>query len=149
MKIVNYDKISDKVLRTSECVNGITFLSSEQNDLIIETAKDADRLKQWFDRIGIKYENIDIIGSRFVYKVGDKQLDLSDLSSGEKYILYLMACKQVNKEIIAQGLFERLGSRLEKVVLENFADYDALTVVVYNALLPKEFKPYFVEEIRV
>jgi hypothetical protein len=62
-------------------------------------------------------------------------------------MLYLIACKQFNKKVIANGLFEHIGSRLESVIENNLLDYDNLVVVIYNAHLTKTFMKYLVEEI--
>ena len=54
-----------------------------------------------------------------------------------------MAGKAINANIVACGLFERLGGRLEAVALREFRDYENLTVVIYNALLPKAQKYFY------
>ena len=104
-------------------------------------------MEKWFKIIGIKYDSISINGNAILYKVGDKELGLSDLSSGERLILYLLACKVSDKPIVVQSLFERLGNRLEQVVYDNLLDYKSLTVILYNAYIQKAFDPYFVKEI--
>lgn len=148
MKIVKYTDISDRKLRTSNCIDGVTFLLSDEHELVKEAAVNVETIKKWFDIVGIKYDNINMIGNRFIYNIGDKQMDLSELSSGERYIIYLLACKKLGKHVIAQGLFERMGSRLEGVIFNNLMDYENLIVVTYNAILTKEFKEYMVEEVQ-
>lgn len=72
---------------------------------------------------------------------------LADLSSGERLLLYLLACKNKGENgILVRSLFERLGSRLTKVVKNNLFSYNGLVVVYYNRC-PLEAQQFIVKEI--
>lgn len=149
MKIVKYKDISDdSILQTMTVISGVTFLIKEQCMEVLNAADNSkDKLKQWFDIIGIKYDELNVEGKNINYIVNNTELSLSDLSSGERLLLYLLACKISNKPLVVKSLFERLGNRLEQVVFENLSDYTNLIVIVYNAYPKKEFEQFFVKEI--
>jgi hypothetical protein len=149
MKIIYVDDIKDQsILKRIETINGVYFMDKEQCNVIISAANNSiDTLKEWFNIIGIQYDNIKIINENIVYTVNKKDLYLADLSSGERYILYLLACKQLNANIIAEGLLERLGNRLRNVVKEHLTNYSNLIVVYYNSYINSEFEKYAVKEI--
>lgn len=71
-----------------------------------------------FHQIGVKFDKIQIMEEGYIaYSVNGKVLSLSKLSSGERFILYLLACKILNKKVLAIELFERLGKRLTDVIM--------------------------------
>lgn len=149
MRIIDVENIKDSsVFRKTHTIDGVTFLNIDECNLVLEASNNnLDVIKGWFDLIGIKYQDIVINnGNHIIYFVNNHSLQLADLSSGERYILYLIACKKLKKKVIANGLFERLCSRLQKVVCNELADYDNLIVVYYNDY-PVELKDYIVEEI--
>lgn len=148
MKIIDIQSISnDCIFQKVQTVNGISFLDSEQIMIVLDAVANKNTIKGWFDKIGINYSDIKLYNNMIFYKIKNQWLPISELSSGEKYLLYLFACKQLKREVIALGLFERIGGRLESVVLKELWDYRSLTIVVYNVILPKEFAPYYVKEI--
>ncbi len=149
MRIIDVEDIKDaSVFRKTYTVDGITFLSLDECKVVLEASNNnLETIKKWFDLIGVKYDDININNGTYItYSVNKNILQLADLSSGERYVLYLMACKNLKKKVIANGLFERLCSRLQKVVCNELADYDNLVVVYYNDF-PIELKEYIVEEI--
>ncbi len=149
MKIIDVENIKDaSVFRKTHTVDGITFLSIDECKVVLEASNNnLETIKKWFDLIGVKYDDININNGTYItYSVNKNVLQLADLSSGERYILYLMACKSLNKKVIANGLFERLCSRLQKVVCNELVDYDNLIVVYYNDF-PIKLKNYIVKEL--
>lgn len=76
------------------------------------------------------------------YSVNNKTLSLSKLSSEERFILFLMACKKIDASVLAIGLFERLGKRLTDVVYNNLIDYNNLVVLLSNVYLNKKFSQW-------
>lgn len=149
MRIIKIQDIKDdSILLSKTVIDGVTFLIYQECLEVVQAANfELCTVEKWFKIIGIKYDSISINGNAILYKVGDKELGLSDLSSGERLILYLLACKVSDKPIVVQSLFERLGNRLEQVVYDNLLDYKSLTVILYNAYIQKAFDPYFVKEI--
>lgn len=65
------------------------------------------------------------------------------MSSGERFVLYLIACKINNISVLAISLFERIGDRLMNMVYNELGDYDNLTVLWVNASYPKSFMQYW------
>lgn len=119
------------------------------NKFILEAAHyDINTITEWFNTIGIEYSNIEIITNGYIiYKVKEESLMLADLSSGERLLLYLLACKNKGENgILVRSLFERLGSRLTKVVKNNLFSYNGLVVVYYNRC-PLEAQQFIVKEI--
>lgn len=148
MKIVNFKNISNEFIRRNYVIDNVSFLSRDECTFIYNSCdKDINILKCWFDKIGIVYNNLFFIGDSVFYTIDNMQFCLSDLSSGERYLLYLMACKKVNKEVVALSLFERLGGALEDVVYNEFKDYNNLTVVVFSFIINPKFKYLYKEEI--
>ncbi len=146
MRLIKIENLrgNDRILRGINVVNGITFLGYEQRKFVLEAANnDLNIIKNWFTKIGICYDSIEIVKNNIYYTVGGETLSLPDLSSGERFLLYLMAGKAINANIVACGLFERLGGRLEAVALREFRNYENLTVVIYNALLLKAQKYFY------
>lgn len=138
----------DSILQRRDYINNVTFLDSDTCNIVIEACNsDLNILKLWFNKINIEYTDIFIVHNKIYYTIDDMTLCLSDLSSGERYALYLIACKQLHKDLIAASVFERLGRRLEAVVTSIVKDYDELTIIVYNAILPKELHQYRVKEL--
>jgi hypothetical protein len=86
MKIIYVDDIKDQsILKRIETINGVYFMDKEQCNVIISAANNSiDTLKEWFNIIGIQYDNIKIINENIVYTVNKKDLYLADLSSGER-----------------------------------------------------------------
>lgn len=149
MKIIKYQDIKDDgIFQKKEVISDINFLTSEEGMEVLQAANsDINTLEKWFYIIGIKHDSIKINGQQIVYSVGNVELSLAQLSSGERILLYLLACKVSNKPIIVKSLFERMGNRLENVVYNNLTDYENLTIILYNADIKPEFTPYFVKEI--
>ena len=113
MHIVNISDIKDdSILQKTNYINGIDFLDGDQCNFIVNAAKNnIETIKSWFNILGIKYNSVYIINNSIRYTIENNELSLSDLSSGERYILYLLAGKKIEKPIVAGGLFERLGSK--------------------------------------
>lgn len=149
MKYIHIKNIKDdSILQKRDFISSVTFIDSDTCNTVAEACSHGvNTLKSWFNTIGIEYTKIIIVHNTIRYVVDGIVLSLSDLSSGERYMLYLLACKQLHKELIAGGLFERLGSRLETVATNIVKDYDELTIIVYNAYIPKELKQFEVKEI--
>lgn len=150
MKIIRIDNIKDDtILQRMSYINGVTFLDIDQRKTVIDACnKDVNTLKSWFKIIKINYNDIVIHDNDVSYSVNNtSDLTLSDLSSGEKFLLYLLACKATEQPLIAAGLFERLGSRLEGVATNIIKDYDKLILIYYNAYLPMEIRQFEVEDL--
>ena len=148
MKIIDIRYVDDSVFMNKSVKNNVLFLNSDDCKFIYEASNgNIDVIKNWFNIIGVCYDDVYFIGKLLVYKVDDVVLALPDLSSGERFILYLLACKYVNKEVIVVSLFERLGSRLERVVYNEFKDYDLLTVIIYSFIISPDFKYLCVKDM--
>ena len=93
------------------------------------------------------YDDIKLDGVTVSYKVNNIWLSLADLSSGERNLLYLLACKRLNRKVILWGLFERLGERLTNLALTELKDYENLIIVVCNVILPREYDNMFIKEL--
>lgn len=149
MKIIHCNAINQKLYTKYVIIDGMSFTDREDCQLVIDAANsNIETIKKWFDIIGIKYSNIKIVSSYAIYTVGDnKDLMLADLSSGERLLLYILACKTLNKQnLLVQSLFERLGTRLTDVCYDIIRDYEDLTVVYYSKL-PVIFKEFEVDAI--
>lgn len=148
MKIIDIKNVDDSIFQKNNLIKGVSFLDMEDCMFIYTASKGSiSVIKSWFDKIGVIYDSIYFVGKMVVYTVQNVELTLSNLSSGERYILYLLACKNVNKKVIAVSLFERLGSRLEHVVYNEFKDYDFLVVITYNFIIDPDFKYLCVKEV--
>ncbi|MCM1222807.1 MAG: hypothetical protein NC548_50955 [Lachnospiraceae bacterium] len=150
MKIINNKYITNtQELLNYRVIDGISFLNRDDQKFIVDAANhDIDKIKEWFNIIGIKRDDISIMADNYiVYTVNGKTLMISDLSSGERLLLYTLACREVNKQgIILKSLFERLGSRLTKVAEEVLKDYNNIIVIWYNTR-PLSLKQFEVKEI--
>lgn len=149
MHIVNISDIKDdSILQKTNYINGIDFLDGDQCNFIVNAAENNIKtIESWFNILGIKYDNVYIINNNIRYTIGSSELSLSGLSSGERYLLYLLAGKKIEKQIVAGGLFERLGSKYAELVIEQFKDYNNLTIITYNALLSTDAKKYVRREL--
>jgi len=141
MHIRSIEHFSDYVSFNGNVLNGVSFLDSDQVALIYNVCNgSALELNIMFNQIGVKFDDISIMREDYIaYSVNDKVLSLSKLSSGERFILFLMACKKMNSPVLAIGLFERLSKRLTDVVYNNFKDYDNLIILLSNVYLSKKF----------
>lgn len=141
MFIRSIEHFNDYVNFTGMVVNGVSFLDSDQIAFIYRVCdSNVPELSTMFNKIGIKFDKIQIMQEDYIaYSVDGKILSLSKLSSGERFILYLMACKKVDISVLAIGLFERLGKRLTDVVYEELRDYRNLIVLLSNVYLNKKF----------
>lgn len=141
MLIRNIKHFNDYVSFNGTVINGVSFLDSDQVAFIYKVCDgDMSNLCSMFNQIGIKFDSIQIMQEDYIaYSVNNKTLSLSKLSSGERFILYLLACKKVDISVLAIGLFERLGKRLTDVVYDNFLDYNNLVVLLSNVYLNKKF----------
>lgn len=150
MKIIRNQNIKDtSVLLKYRVIENINFLNKDDCKFIVESANhNINTIKKWYDIIGIQYSNIEIIANNYIiYTVNNESLMLADLSSGERLLLFLLACKNVNEQnILVRSLFERLGSRLTDVVCNNLTDYEGLTVISY-AGYPLILESHEVEQI--
>lgn len=148
MRIIRINDIKDiTIFQRLHTVNNITFLQHEQIHLVIDAANDVDTLKMYFDKVGIKYDDLMIAQGIIMYCVDGVWLPISELSGGERYILYLLACKKSELKVIAHGLFECLGDRLTNIALNEFSDYKNLIIVQYNYVLSGNMLKYVVKEI--
>lgn len=150
MKIINNKYITNtQELLNYRVIDGISFLNRDDQKFIVDAANhNTDKIEEWFSIIGIKHDNISIMADNYVvYTVNNKTLMVSDLSSGERLLLYTLACREVNKQnIILKSLFERLGSRLTKVAEGILKDYNNVIVIWYNTR-PLSLKQFEVKEI--
>ena len=108
--------------------DGVTFLDADQRKTVIDACgKNVDILKNWFNTIKVNYNNWVIHDNDISYSINNaSDLTMSDLSSGERFLLFLLACKTLNMPLIAAGLFERTGNRLENIATNIIRDYDNL-----------------------
>lgn len=124
-----------------ETVKKVTFLGRYKCDKVLKASKfNTNKIKEWFNAIGIKYTDIKIDGNEIIYYRDNVQLKLSELSSGEAYILYLLASKILEDKVLAIGLFERLGKRLEDVVYKELLNYENLIIVRTNYIIPSKYR---------
>lgn len=149
MKIINISDIKDdSIFLKKNYINGIDFLDSEQCQFVVNAAKNnITTIKKWLDLLSVNYDDAYFINGNIRYKVGNTELSLSDLSSVERYLLYLLAGREIEEQIIAGGLFERLGRKFERLVIDQFKNYEGLTVIIYNALLPEDARQYIRKEL--
>ena len=139
MKIIPITKFKRKP--GIEEITEVTFLDTDSCDFIVEASNNnVNTIKNWFNTIGVEYTDISLVGNDITYYIEDKALKLSSLSSGEAYILYLLACKAENKKICAFSVLEIMGSRLQNIVYEQFKDYSELTIVTFNAIVPRKWE---------
>mgnify|MGYP001129350366 CR=1 FL=1 len=134
----NYDNFK------GEIVDGVSFLVSDQIVNVYDACcGDIDKLINMFKIVGVKFDHINVMMKSCIsYSVDGLDLTLADLSSGERFVLYLLACKKLKEEVLAIGLFEILGSRLMNVVYEELRDYENLTILLFNTCLDLKFNPY-------
>lgn len=144
MIIRSIEHFNDYVSFNGIVVNGISFLDSDQVAFIYKVCNgNMLNLGTMFNQIGIKFDRIQIMQEDYIaYSVNNKTLSLSKLSSGERFILFLMACKKIDASVLAIGLFERLGKRLTDVVYNNLIDYNNLVVLLSNVYLNKKFSQW-------
>lgn len=126
-------------------VDGVSFLDSKQTSLVYKACNGSkDTLCNLFHRVGIKFDDINILQEDYIsYCVNGEILPLSKLSSGERFVLYLVACKKTNTPVLAVGLFERLGNRLADIVYEELRDYANLIILWSNASYDTKFRQYW------
>lgn len=134
MKIIDIDNIKDSsVFGKQQNVNGVSFLNKSEIDIVLKAANnDVNTIRNWFDIINIRYDKLYLVAKMPVYIVDGEELFLSNLSSGERFLLYIIACKQLEMQIVAKGLFERLDSKLTPNIIELLRCYKNLTVITYN-----------------
>lgn len=127
MKVFNILDVMnrDDLLYSLDAIERVDFLTRDENEFIFETSKGSlDTIKNWFDTIGIDYDSISIENRSIIYCTSGNRMSLCDLSHGERFLLYILAGKSIEKRIIALGLFEILGSRLLEVAERNLKDYN-------------------------
>lgn len=126
-------------------VNGVSFLDLKQIALVYKACGgNKEMLCDLFHRVGIKFDDINILQEDYIsYCVNGKMLPLSKLSSGERFILYLIACKVTDTSVLAVGLLERLGDQLMDVVYKELKDYNNLIILWVNASYNKKFRQYW------
>lgn len=134
MKIVNFRPDNPEHIELmGKAIKDVTFNDFEDREFILKTAGYSEEtLKEWFDIIGIKYDDIKIEGHNMLYTCGGNALYLTDLSHAEKYLLYIIAMQKCNKTLIVNGIREFMGSRICKVLDSVAGDYDKLTVIEYH-----------------
>lgn len=144
MIIRNYSTWKNYNNFKGEIVDGVSFLESDQMAIVYEACNGSkEKVAEMFKKIGIKFERINVVmRSCISYSVDGIDLTLADLSSGERFVLFLMACKKLKEEVLAIGLFEILGDRLMDVVYEELRYYSGLTVLLFNVCLDLKFNPY-------
>lgn len=148
MKILDIKYVDDKLLNSESVKDEVLFLNSDECRFIYEASNgNITTVENWFKVIGIKHDNIYFTGKFLVYRKDGVDLTLPDLSSGERFVLYLLACKEVGRKVIALSLLERLGGRLEHIVYNEFKDDDFLTIITYNFIVSPDFKYLCVKEV--
>lgn len=142
--IIKDIKCWDTYVGLKTIIDGVTFLNSKEISLIYKACDGSiSKLCTLFNSIGIEYDKIDIMQKSYIsYSIGENNLSLSQLSSGERFLLYLLACRETNTEIVAVGLFERLGDRLTEVVYDELRDFNGLTILLANVCLDLKFDYY-------
>ena len=125
-------------------IDKVYYTYRHERELIVSACKNnVNILKEWFNIIGIIYDTLVIReDGSIVYTVNKERLSLEDLSSGEQTLLYMLAYKALNKKIVVVGLLERLQTRLTKVLVEQFKDYD-LIIVMHGSALKECTIPYY------
>lgn len=127
-----------------EILDGISFLESRQTTIVYDACcGDINKLITMFKIVGIKFDHINVMMKSCIsYSVDGLDLTLADLSSGERFVLYLLACKKLKEEVLAIALFEVLGDRLMNVVYDYLTDYDSLIILLMNVCLDPKFNQY-------
>lgn len=149
MRVIKYINIDTKEISQYKIVKNVDLLSSDQVDLILKSCnRDANVLRNMFNTVGIEYNDLLITNGTVLYKLDDKLYHISELSHGEKYMLYLLACKKFNLKIIADGILEILGNRLVRLFEQEFSNYTELIVVWYSLILSRELRKHLVMEIK-
>lgn len=118
---------------------------SEVRNILNACNYNEETLKNWINLIGVNCESVKILDEAILFTVNNKELMISRLSSGERMILYIIACKKLNKKLVIHSLFERLGKRLRNVLDDVAYDYENLVVILYNTGVTDKLKKYIVE----
>lgn len=149
MRLVDFDNIKNiDIFNKAKVIKRATLTNYNDRIKILKAANySTDIIKKWFNIIGIRFDTVIIEGNTISYIVDNNKLSLTDLSHGERYLLILLALKANNEKVIAESLFEVIGTKLRKVAVKNLADYENLLVITYNAYPPKELLPYRLEEL--
>lgn len=144
MRIRSIDCFDDYIKFNGIIVDGVSFLDSDQIALLYHAVNgNISELHTMFHQIGVVFDDIVTFREDYIsYSVKNHVLSLSKLSSGERFLLFLLACKKLNMMVIAIGLFERLGKRLINVVYDNLQDYNNLIILLVNTHLNKKFFPW-------
>lgn len=149
MKIIRLDKLRHTDLyRRSRVIKEMSLKDFDDRLKIVEAAKHSNEtMEKWFKAIGVQYDTLHVTKANVLYTVGDVELTLTELSHGERYLLFLIACKVTNDVIIAESLLEILGYRLRRVLYEQLRDYDNLIIATLNAYPPEYLIQYKVERV--
>lgn len=148
MKIISITKVDESIYNNDAYIKHSLFSKEEDFHFVYEVSGgDISVIKAWMDKIWIKYDTVYFINERVMYTINGVELTLSDLGSGERMLLYLLACKAAKKELIIGSLFERMGGKYEYFVYDEFKDEDFLTVIIFNYIIPREYKYLLTDEI--
>lgn len=111
------------------------FIYSSECEKFMDAANHSeDTIKDWFSIAGVTYNKLKLTKNNVIYTVEDgSELILSDLSTGEQLVLYLLACKQNNEKIAMHGLFERLDGKMVQRIENQLIDYENLIIILYNS----------------
>lgn len=102
-------------------------------------------LKKWIRLIGVDCDDVMILYNNAMYRLDDKLLALSQLSSGQRIMLYIIACKKLEKKLVIHGLFERIGTYLRGVLDDVVYDYENLVILLYNSGPTEKLSKFMVE----
>lgn len=149
MKIISLDKIYDTDIYNRARVIDEMSLSDFEDRLKIVIAANYSKetIEDWFKAIGIQYDSLMVTKNNVIYTVDGEELTLTELSHGERYLLFLMACKVTDDVVIAQSLLEVLGHRLRMVLYEQLYDYTNLIIATLNAYPPEYLIKFKVERV--
>lgn len=129
-----------------EIKKSINLVSREEIMTIINACDhDEETLKDWINILGVNCQSVKILNVGIIFTVDNTDLLISELSSGERMILYIIACKKLNKKLVIHSLFERLGRRLRDVLDDVAYDYENLIVVLYNSGVTEKLRKCLME----
>lgn len=133
MKIECLTNVDANYLNGKFYIKNIDFLSIREIEFVWNACnKNIETLIKWFDTIGIKYNSIGVYGNNITYSIDGEELLLSSLSSGERMLLFLLACKEVNKPVVVIGLLENLDDDHAKIFQDNLLNFNGLTILTLD-----------------
>lgn len=136
MKITSFKDVSADSLEGYDLVlRDVTFSDRKSRMDVYKACRGNQSLiSDWFNQIGVVYDEIVLHGSNIFYRVNGELLFITDLSHSERCLLYLFTCRALGVTVAIYGLLERLDAKHANLIVSAFGDWDGLLVVWFNAL---------------